>query len=323
MPVPLHVAVTGAGGGLGRALVAELIRRGFIVRAAVRDAAAEQVVTELGAVPFRADVREPATLAPLLDGVDVVYHLAAWMGAPAGLAHAVNVTGTRNVVRLAGEHGVRRVVHASSVAVYGPVASGHVTEVTPFRKVGDAYGDSKVEAEEAATAEVARWAAAGGDSAPVELVILRPTMIYGPASRSWTTAPVAGIARGLPAAIGDGSGLLDAVYVADVARAFALAGAVPGVAGHAFNVTGAPVTVETLFGAYAAMLGKRLRHVPVLLAKGGARVAAFVTGALPGVDRLAPETLAVLTGAATFDGSKAADLLGYRPTVPLATGLGL
>jgi nucleoside-diphosphate-sugar epimerase len=327
-----QVAVTGAGGGLGRALVAELMARGHRVRAAVRTAQSEAIVVSLGAVPFRADVREPATLAPLFEGVDVVYHLAAWMGAPAGQATAVNVVGTRNVVAAAAMSGVRRVVHASSVAVYGPMKSGTVTEDAPHRKVGDAYGDSKIDAEAAARAELAARSLTGAraatastsaSAAPPELVILRPTMIYGPASGSWTTTPVAGIARGLPIAIGDGSGLLDAVYVTDVARAFALAGEADNVDGEAFNVTGGPVTVEELFGAYAAMVGTRLRHVPTSVARGGARLAALVTGALPQLDRVAPETLDTMTSAATFDGSKAASLLGYVPTVPLATGLGL
>lgn len=314
--------MTGAGGGLGRALVAELVSRGHVVRAAVRNEAARAMVTGLGAVPFRADVREPATLTPLFDGVDVVYHLAAWMGSPAGQADEVNVVGTKNVVAAAAICGVRRVVHASSVAVYGPVTSGHIAEDAPYRKIGDAYGDSKIEAEEAARAEVARPAQTGGAARPPELVILRPTMIYGPASGSWTLAPVAGIARGLPIAIGDGSGLLDAVYVSDVARAFALAGEAEGVSGQAFNVVGGPVTVDDLFGAYASMLGKVLRHVPAGLAKGGARLAALVTGALPHVDRLAPETLDTMTSAATFDGTKAAEVLGYAPLVPLSKGLG-
>ena len=337
-----QVAVTGAGGGLGRALVAELLTRGYVVRAAVRNAAAEAVVSKLGAVPFRADIREASTLAPLCAGVEVVYHLAAWMGGPAGQSREVNVGGTKNVISAAAAAGVRRVVYASSIAVYGPVSSGHVTEEAPLRKVGDAYGDSKVEAEEAAWAAVAGLAEAhaggdrppggdrqpGGDrpqggDRPPELVILRPTMIYGPASGSWTTAPVAAIARGLPVALGDGSGVLDAVYVSDVARAFALAGEAQGAAGHAFNITGAPVTVAELFGAYAAMLGKKLRHVPVGVATAGARLAAVVTGALPQVDSFAPETLDSMTSAATFDGSKAAAMLGYVPGVELATGLGL
>ncbi|HET8984436.1 MAG TPA: SDR family NAD(P)-dependent oxidoreductase, partial [Trueperaceae bacterium] len=317
-----QVAVTGAGGGLGRALVAELITRGHAVRAAVRNDGAEAIVARLGAVPFRADIRQPDTLAPLFEGADVVYHLAAWMGAPAGKATEVNVVGTRNVMAVAGASGVRRVVLASSIAVYGPVKSGHVSEDAPHRKVGDAYGDSKIDAEAAATAEVSRLAAVSGTAAP-ELVVLRPTMIYGPASASWTTVPVAGIARGLPIAIGDGSGLLDAVYVTDVARAFALAGEAQNVDGQAFNVTGARVTVDELFGAYADMLGKKLRHLPVGIARGGVGLAALVTGALPHVDRVAPETLDTLTSAATFDGSKAAALLGYVPSVSLSTGLGL
>lgn len=318
------VAVTGAAGGLGRALVAELVARGLSVRAGVRKAADEAAMVELGALPVIADVERPESLERLVAGADVVYHLAAWMGTPAGKAHAVNVDGTRNVIRAAAAAGARRVVHASSIAVYGPVSTGHVGEDAPQVRVGDAYGDSKIEAEAVARAEAAASGQTYGRAAPLELVMLRPSMIFGPASTSWTLAPVGAIARGLPVTLGDGSGLLDAVYVADVARAFALAGEADlGADGPvtAITITGQSVSVAEFFGAYAAMLGTRLRHVPVGLARGGARLASFVTGALPRVDRVAPEMVDTMVSRATFDGSKARRLLGYEPAVGLEDGL--
>src|SRR5690606_17720461 len=115
------VAVTGASGGLGRALVRHLIARGHRVRAAVRTPEQAELASALGAEPIEADLRRPETLARLVAGAEVVHHLAAWMGAPAGQAHAVNVEGTRAVAAAAAAAGARRLVHASSMAVYGPV----------------------------------------------------------------------------------------------------------------------------------------------------------------------------------------------------------
>src|SRR5690606_30409755 len=297
------VAVTGAAGGLGRALVRVLVGSGHQVRAAVRAPAQAELVSALGAEPVEVDVTRPETLPRLVEGAEVVHHLAAWMGRPPGLAEAVNVGGTRAVARACAAAGVRRLVHASSVAVYGPVTDGVVTEETPLRAVGDPYGDSKLASEAAA-----REALAG---AATELVVLRPTMVYGPASGSWTLAPVRAIRSGLPVVLGDGSGLVDAV-----AAAFATAGEAPGVGGRAYNVCGEPVTVRELLGAYARMLGAPLRSVPVPLARAGAALAGRVTALLPGVDRFAPETLLTLLSRARFDGAAAARDLGYRPRVP-------
>lgn len=307
------VAVTGATGGLGRALVRLLVARGHRVRAAVRTPAQAALAEALGAEPVRADLTRPETLAAVVAEAEVVHHLAAWMGRPAGLARAVNVEGTRSLAAAAAAAGVRRLVLASSVAVYGPVAEGVVTEGSPLRSVGDPYGDSKAAAEGAA-----REALAGTGT---ELVVLRPTMIYGPASGSWTLTPVAAMSRGLPVMLGDGSSLLDAVYVDDVAEAFAAAGEAPGVGGRAFNVGGEAVTSREFFGAYARMLGVPLRGVPAGLARAGAAAAGRVTALLPGVDRFAPETVGTLLSRATFDRGAAERCLGYRPRTTLAEGM--
>src|SRR5690606_38976743 len=120
----------------------------------------------------------------------------------------------------AAEAGARRVVVVSSVAVYGPLRTGTIDEAQPIRPVGDAYGDTKGLAERAA-----RDAADG-----IELVIVRPTMVYGPHTSSWTLTPLRALARGVPLVFGDGEALLDAVYVDDVARALVAAGSVEGAA---------------------------------------------------------------------------------------------
>lgn len=310
-----HAAVTGAGGSLGRALVAQLIAEGWSVAGLVRRERDAAALRQLRATPVMGDLRDRESLARLMSGAEVVYHLAAWMGKPAKseLAQTINVEGTRQVVQKAAAAQVKRLVLASSIAVYGPVREGVITEERAPWPVGDLYGDSKARAERVARDEA--------DRLGLELVILRPTMIYGPTSPSWTITPFETIQRGLPIIIGDGNDLLDAVYVDDVANAFVLAGRVPEAAGESFNIGGGAVTWNDFMGAYAKMTGAKLRRVPAPLAWAGARAAAALTRPLLGRPAVIPEMLGVMTSRATFPSDKARRLLGYTPQVDLAEGM--
>ena len=309
------IAVTGAAGGLGTVVVDELLAAGCAVAGLVRDADQAEELERRGASAVVGDVRDPAALRRLSTGVAAVIHLAAWMGAPGGraIARAVNVDGTENVVRAAAGADVRRVVVASSVAVHGPVAEGVVTEATPLRQIGDPYGDTKALAEERARAVAAEEG--------VELVVLRPTMIYGPRSGSWTLTPLRTIRRGLPTVIGSGEDLLDAVYVDDVARAFVLAARAPGAAGETFLIAGESVDWNTFFGRYADMYRVRLRRLPAAPVRAGARLAAAATRVATGRARVVPETIEVMTSRATYDAAKARHVLGWEPRVGLDEGM--
>jgi nucleoside-diphosphate-sugar epimerase len=315
--MPEQVAITGAGGSLGMALAGRLLARGIVVKGLVRNEAAGRALERLGGVAVLGDVRQPASLAPLVQGCSVVFHLAAWMsGSGIGgrkMAEAVNVAGSANVVRLAAEMGCRRVVHASSVAVYGPPTTSLISEATPTRLVGDTYSDTKLEGERIA-AETARR---GG----IELTILRPTMIYGPGSGTWTLTPLAAIARGLPIVLGDGEGLLDAVYIDDVAQAFDLAGFKPEAAGEIFIIGGETATWNDFMGGYARMLGARLRRLPVAVARLGLTLAAGASKIQPGSAATVPEMVGVLTSRTIFSSDKARQVLGYRPQVSLSDGM--
>ncbi|HRQ11324.1 MAG TPA: SDR family NAD(P)-dependent oxidoreductase, partial [Trueperaceae bacterium] len=308
------VAVTGASGGIGHAAVVRLLAAGARVRGLTRSEAGAERLAAAGAEVVRGDLLEASALQELFRGADLALHLAAWMGGKGGVREArrVNVDGARQVVAAAAAAGTRRLVHVSSVAVYGPSLQGEVDESNSTRAVGDPYGDTKLEGEEAARE--------AGLAAGIELVVLRPTMVYGPWIGSWTLTPLNALKAGVPLAFGDGRFLLDAVYVDDVARAAAMALVAPGAAGQAFNVTGAPTTWDEFLGAYAAMLGRPLRHLPTWLVRGGARVAGAVTRPL-GQARVVPEMTEVMLSHATFSGDKAAEKLGYRAQVPLEEGM--
>ncbi|MGF1473526.1 MAG: SDR family NAD(P)-dependent oxidoreductase [Rubrobacteraceae bacterium] len=309
------VAITGAGGSLGKALALRLLENGRRVKALVRNEDAAERLGELGAEPVLGDVRDRAALEELVEDCRHVFHLAAWMGDPFDeeLASAVNVTGTENVLRAAGKAGVARMVLASSIAVYGPVPEGLVTEESPLRSTGDLYGDTKIQAETVARREAGR----GG----VELTILRPTMIYGPESPSWTKIPFDSISKGLPIVVGSGEDLADPVYLADVARAFELAASTPEAASEAFNVGAGPTTWNEFLGFYAAMAGKGLRRVPAPLARGGARAAESAQRTLGLRPRVVAAMVGVMTSRAVYSREKAARILGFSPEFSLEGGM--
>lgn len=310
-----RIAVTGASGGLGVAVVRQLREQGKAVSALVRSEEAAQELTAQGVQATMGDVRQIASLRELCRDADVLIHLAAWMGSPGGrqIAEEVNVQGTENALRAASDAGVRRVVLASSIAVHGAIPDGEIDETTPLRPTGDAYGDTKLEGEQRARSCAAEL--------EIELVVLRPTMIYGPRSGSWTLTPVQAIARGLPAVIGSGSDLLDAVYVEDAARAFVLAAATPEAAGETFVVAGHATDWNTFFGHYANMYDKPLRRIPAAPVKAAARAAATVTRAVTGRPRVIPEMIDVMTSRARFSRAKAERILSYQPNIDLEEGM--
>lgn len=115
--------VTGANGHLGNTLVRALLARGQPVRAGVRDLDRSAAMNGLDCQVVQAELQDPDSLRQALQGVDVLYQVAAvfkhWAKNPRTEIIDVNVQGTRNVLRAAAEAGVRRVVYVSSVAAVG------------------------------------------------------------------------------------------------------------------------------------------------------------------------------------------------------------
>lgn len=220
--------VTGATGLVGSELVHQLLSEGVAVRIFRRETSNLALLgTAAGSVEHAVgDVRDARTLLDAMDGVDTVYHAAAKVSFGPGqqeALHAVNVTGTGNVVNAALRSGVRRLVHTSSMAAFGrpglrrPARSGaSESSVAPMideetRWNGDenrsAYALSKYESE----LEVHRGIAEG-----IDAVIVNPSLIFGVGREGHNTRRIVDFVRsGWARAVPPGS--TNVVDVRDVA----------------------------------------------------------------------------------------------------------
>ncbi len=218
-----RVLVTGAGGFIGGRTVEALLQLdGYEPVAGLRRWSTAARIGRYPIEPVLCDIMDPARLAEVMSTVDGVIHSAVGN-------RRVTVEGTRNVLQAASDAGVDRVVHLSTVDVYGR-AEGPVDEDTPYQRTDREYGDSKIEAE-----DVCRDFAKQG----LPVVMLRPTIVYGPFSELWTVEPAQRLATGswlLPREACQGT--CNLVHVDDLVRAAMLALEGGGRSGEAYNVNG-------------------------------------------------------------------------------------
>ena len=218
----MKALVTGATGFVGSNLVRELVADGVEVRILVRARSDRRAVADLPVEVAIGDLLDPPSLAPALQGVDHLYHVAAdyrlWAPDPTVL-YRVNVDGTRALLQAAEAAGVSRVVYTSSVGTLGLPPNGtpgtEATPVTLADMVGD-YKRSKFLGEREAEAAAARG---------VPVVIVNPSAPVGP--WDWKPTPTGRMLvdylKGRMFAYLDTG--LNIVHVRDVARGHVLAAA--------------------------------------------------------------------------------------------------
>ena len=168
------VLVTGASGFTGSHLVNRLIKNGARVRALVREKTDAGFLRDMGAGVYTGDITDRKAVFRAVRGAGLVFHAAAAFREaklPDSVYRQVNLEGTRNVLDAGLEFGVKRIVHCSTIGVYGDVSQIPTDEKSPFNP-GDIYQQTKLEGEALARRYFLE------KSAPV--VILRPCGIYGP-----------------------------------------------------------------------------------------------------------------------------------------------
>jgi nucleoside-diphosphate-sugar epimerase len=310
--------VTGATGFTGAHLVRHLAERGDAVRALVRDPARARDRLPQGASLATGDLVDRESLRRALTGVDVVYNIGALYreaGLPAATYRAVNAEAVATIVRLAREAGVRRVVHCSTVGVHGDIEHPPANEDAPLRP-GDVYQETKVAGERLGREEAARTG--------MDLVIARPSGIYGPGDRRLFKF-FGGIATGRFVMLGSGRNFYHLTYIDDLCAGFRLCGSVPQAAGRTYILAGGEVTTLAALVAITAEVAGvrpprlRLPVWPVWLAGAAVEGACRPFGIAPPLYR---RRVDFFRKSRAFDIGRARAELGYEPRVGLREGIG-
>lgn len=305
-----RIVVTGASGFVGQALSKTLMAAGHHVIGHVRRPNACANGVEEWLLP--GDAFEGIERAwPSGPQVDCLVHLAARVHVmhdsvsdPLAAFRAANVEATMRVARAAHAHGLRRIVFVSSIKAAAEVDAGRPLREDDPAQPQDAYGRSKREAELALTAF--------GRETGLEVVVVRPPLVYGPGVRANFLQLMRAVERGLPLPLG----LIDArrslVFVENLADALMRCAVDARAAGQTFHVADreAPSVAEL-----ARAIGRHLQRPARLLPIPAAwlRLAGRVTGRLPQVERL--------TQSLCIDCSHIAATLGWQPVHPLEQGL--
>ncbi len=319
------LAVTGITSGVGMRLAEVALERGHALRALVRDRsrADARALEARGVVLVEGDLESPGALATLAEGASAVLHLAAHVGDKGDRAtfERINVGGTKNALEGAARADVRRFVQLSSTAVYGRPDRGRVDETWPVFESGQPYDDTKLAAEQLAFER--------GRALGLEVVAIRPPIIYGPYDRNFMPRAVDALFGRRFLLIDGGSAPLNMVWVDHLVDALLLAAERPGVAGEAFNlmdeVDRRPPSVrevaETIARAVGAPRPRLSLPYPVALGLGHLVERAFALARPDATPPLSPFVARILSRHVIYDASKAQRLLGWQPTVHTLEGV--
>jgi nucleoside-diphosphate-sugar epimerase len=244
------VLVTGATGFIGGRLAERLVvEHGASVRALIRNFGGAARLARYPVELVQGDLKARESVNRAVAGCDYVFHCAYGSDGEDDSRRIVNAQGTDYVLEAALKHGCKRVVHTSTVTVYGSTPDGPLDETAPRRKTGFAYGDSKIEAEQTALGYVARG---------LSVAIVQPTIVYGPFGTTFTAKPLMELKTGRVILINAGDGIANLVYVDDVVSGMFVAAVHEAAHGQAFLLSGPePTTWRSFYGAFEAMLGLR------------------------------------------------------------------
>lgn len=301
--------ITGANGFVGSRLCQVLENRTIPFTPCVRRLGKSGQYT---VAPFEnGNLSEEINWQPALDGCDVVIHLAARVhvmkegkndSEPA--YRAANVGATMRLAEQAAEEGIRRFVYVSSIKVNGERTLGQPFSSDDMPAPEDAYGRSKLEAERA----LAAWSERTG----VELVIVRPPLVYGPGVKANFARLMQAVKAGLPLPLGGIHNARSMIGLDNLVDFLLLCATHPAAANSTWLVSdNQDVSTSELIRLIASAMHKPARLLPVpasLLAAG-----ASALGRRPAAGRLL-DSLQV-------DISPALNRLGWKPPLSLEAGI--
>jgi nucleoside-diphosphate-sugar epimerase len=304
------ILVTGATGFIGGALCRDLAARGRRVAGTIRGDQAGRLPPAIAARRI-ADLVEDDPWRDALAGIEVVVHLAgrAHVGERAGgngaAAQRINCVASRRLAERAVAAGVRRLVFVSTAKVHGEATSSRPWREDDAPGAADPYAESKWSAERAVN-EIAR-------DGRLEVVVLRPPLVYGPGVKANFLALLALCDSPWPLPLGGLAGnRRSLVYLGNLVAAVRLAIDHPAAAGRTYFVADDDaVSTARLARRLRAALGRPARLAPV--PPGALRLAGRVVGQASAIDRLI-ESL-------ELDTTRIKSELGWQPPFGIDHGL--
>lgn len=300
-----RVLVTGAGGFIGSHLTERLVERGARTRALVRYHSGgswgwlDQSPVKDDVEVVTGDIRDADSVRAAVEGVEIVFHLAALIAIPysyhAPLSYVrTNVEGTLNVLQAAREAGVARLLHTSTSEVYGTARSIPIDEEHPLQAQSP-YAASKIGADHLARSF---WLSFG-----LPVVTVRPFNTFGPRQSARAVVPtiIAQCLSGTTLRLGNTNPLRDFSYVNDIVDGYLLAAEAEGAIGRTINLgSGREIRIEDLAHRIADLAGTsvEIRRDP---------------------ERVRPRQSEVERLLA--DNTVARQILGWQPSVSLEEGL--
>jgi len=304
----MKVALTGAAGHLGAALLQELTKRNIGIKALLRGddrRSSDQLPVEI----VKGDLLQPENLRSLMQDCDAVIHCAALIsvnGDPRGLVHQTNVEGTRSVIDIALQSGIKRFIHISSIHAFQQEPSFEPLDELrqPVGQKAFAYDRSKLAGQQIALEANTRG---------MEVLVMHPTSIIGPYDfkPSLMGKVIIDLYKGrLPFIFNGGFDFCDC---RDVAHAIANA-ITMGRPGEAYLLAGKWYSLKQLSQLLSSSSSVKIRPValPPFAAKAGLPIVKLIAAVKRKEPLYTEEALeALFNGNRFISSAKAASDLGY------------
>ena len=326
-----NVLITGANGFIGRVLCDKLLADGYQVRGAVRGS------TQMTALPsgvegvMAGDIGPETDWGEALSGIDGIVHLAAHVHVmreivadPLAVFRQVNVVGTKCLARQAAEAGVKRMVYLSSVNKWGRdrgQRSGkdrsQKSEVRGQEGEPKEFFSEKDVPEPQDPYAVSKWEAEQGllaiaEETGLEVVIIRPPLVYGLGVKGNFLRLLKLVKRGIPLPFGCVKNRRSMVYLGNLVSAIMICLEHPKAAGETFLVSdGEDISTAELVQKMASAMGHRATLLPVPLVM--LKALGLLTGKRAEIDRL--------TSSLCVDSSKIRELLDWQAPYTFEQGI--